>query len=142
MGTIGGRSNVSLVAIERCGLDLSDQITTRNKLMTTILLFLAVLPVGYGALVAGDFSQKIYKPTRQQVYFVVRNRIFIISLAWVLWTAGILAHLYFELTSNWVIWLTGGLTVIFTILGFLMAPYIFTFSDLHSGSPIFQMAMS
>ena len=92
--------------------------------MATILLFLAALPVGYAALVAGDFSQKIYKPTRQQVYFVVRNRIYIISLSAILWTAGILVHLYFDLTSNWVIALSGGLTIVFTVLGFLMAPYI------------------
>ena len=63
MGTIRGRSVVSLGAIEICDLDLTDLITVRNNLMATILLILAISPVGYGALVAGDFSQKIYKPT-------------------------------------------------------------------------------
>ena len=89
--------------------------------MAITLFLLALFPVGYGALIAGDFTQKIYKPTRKQVYFVVKNRQWFLGTSAVLWVAGLFVHLFVTPISLWLFALVTLLAIVLTMLGFVMA---------------------
>ena len=98
--------------------------------MATVLMLLALLPAIYGVMITGDFSQYAYKPTRKQVYFVLRKRLYLISAGILLWLAGFVLHLLFTPINAWFLIISGILLLLFITAGFLMPGYIL-FRALH-----------
>ena len=92
--------------------------------MTTILLLSALLPVAYGMLIGGDFTQMIYKPSYSQINFILTNRRQLIGSSLMLWLAGLLGHFFVQPVSPWLLTVTGLLLGLFTTMGFMMSPYI------------------
>lgn len=92
--------------------------------ITELFLIASVVPALIGALVAGDFFQYLYKPSRRSVFWVLSNRIYLVTASVVFWTAGLLSHLF--LSPTWFYLLVGVLLLdlLLLISGFLVATYI------------------
>jgi hypothetical protein len=92
--------------------------------MASILLILAVLLAFVGVLITGDFSQYAYKPTHQQIYFVLKNRLYLISGSILFWLMGLIWHQAYAPTVPWFLILSGILATLFITVGFFMPGYI------------------
>ena len=92
--------------------------------MAIVLSLMAIVVAGAAALITGDFTQMVYKPTRKQIYVVLKNRNWIVLASVGIWAAGFYAHLNFAAISPaWLI-TTGVITAFLLTMAFLMSPAI------------------
>ncbi len=94
------------------------------SVLAALVAVTAVIPVAYAGAITGDFSQMVYKPTRLAVYRVLRTRSRIIGVSVALWVIALILHATVEATSTVLIIVTGVLIALFTVLGFVMSPYV------------------
>ncbi len=92
--------------------------------MAIIFLFLASLPAGIGALITGDFTQLVFKPSRDQVYFTLRHRSKLIAASALFWLAGLTFHIVSNPTTTLAIITSGVLALGLNLMGFIMPAYI------------------
>jgi hypothetical protein len=91
--------------------------------MASLFAFLALLPVGFSALVAGDFTQFIYKPSHRQLYLVYRYRLHITLVSLVLWLAALGLHLSTAPTSPIWLGIALGLLLFLTATAYIAVPF-------------------
>ncbi len=100
--------------------------------MAALFAFLALAPVGFSALVAGDFTQFIYKPSHRQLYLVYRYRVPIVLVSLGLWIVALVWHTSVEATSP--VWLGISLALlIFSALGAFVAVPFTLFTGIRNG---------
>ena len=92
--------------------------------MTIALFLFALIPVGYGLIIGGDFTQMLYKPTYGQINFVLTRRRQLIAASLLLWLAGLASHIFAAPTAIWLIVSTAVLLPTAAIGGFYMSPYL------------------
>ena len=92
--------------------------------MATVFFLLALIPAFYGAMIGGDFSQHLYKPSHKQVKFFLTYRWYMLGVSILLWLLGLIYHLQIEAVARWIVILSAALLALFIVAGFFMAGYI------------------
>lgn len=92
--------------------------------MSYLLLLSALIPVVYGFMITGDFSQFFYKPSHRQIRTVLSYRWFLIGTSILLWTLGLMAYQQAFPGSIGFPALIGVLAILFSVMGFFMPGYI------------------
>ena len=93
-------------------------------MVATVLVLVALLPVGAASMITGDFSQMVYKPTRRAAHLFLKRRGQVIGASVGLWLLGLVVHLGGDETRAWLLIVTGVLVLLFTLLGYGMSPYV------------------
>lgn len=97
---------------------------TEERVLATVLVLLALIPVGAASLITGDFSQMVYKPSRRAVHLFLKHRNLVIFDSVAIWILGLAAHLTVAETSRWLLVVTALLLAMFTVLAYGMSPYV------------------
>lgn len=92
--------------------------------MTIAAFLLAPLFVAYGALIASDFSQMLYKPSVGQTYFVLRHRALLVGASISLWGVGLTLHHAGFPASLWLIAGSAVAIAACILIGFVLTGYI------------------
>ncbi len=92
--------------------------------LPVIFFVLALCPAGLAALITGDFSQLVYKPTTDQIYFVLRNRRRLAAASAGFWLIGLILSLTVYPVPNWIPAVSALITAALAAMGWIMPGYV------------------
>ena len=91
-----------------------------TKFISTVLLFLALLPLAYLTLASGNVKRFFNNPSKLQVYSVLRFRYHLLVVSLMTWLAGIVTFYMNPSSYLWVDDLSGFLLFVFSAVGLFM----------------------